>query len=67
MTVESPFSPIERELLTGLSSKVGTKRGCTKEYVNKIIAGKRPVSTETARQVYADLLELLDVLTIKVA
>lgn len=63
----SPFNSIEREILKGMSTKVATKRACSKEYVNKIIGGKRPLSTPKARTVYADLLQILDALTIKIA
>ena len=62
---KSPFSDDEKETLKGLSSKIAEKRNCTKEYVNKIISGERAISTDKAKLIYADLLELLKFLHLK--
>lgn len=56
------FSDDEKKLLSGQSTKIAAKHGCSPQYVILIIKGQREINFPLAQRIHADLLALIDLL-----
>lgn len=61
--MRASFTPDEKKLLQGQSSKLANKYNCSQAYVNMIIRGQREVNSELAQKVLSDLKNLINLLS----
>lgn len=61
--MKADFTDKEKNVLQGQSGKLASKHNCSQTYVNMIIRGDREIKSELGKNIYNDLLALIDLLS----
>jgi hypothetical protein len=56
------FTDSEKRLLRGQKSGIAKKHGCSTKYVELIIKGERSINFPLAKNIHADLVQLIEIL-----
>ena len=59
------FTDTEKRLLKGQKSGIANKHGCSAKYVELIIKGQRTINFPLAKNIHADLVQLIEILSPK--